>query len=324
MYTYGIYPYWFRWKYRKYPNVHLRKWHFPLLGDYIQYIRDVESGKVHYDHLKQNHEELSQYDIRIEFEGSEPIFKITSPEAHRQFDELHPHKIDRVLEDLGFGKLCLDAFFNIRCTKDFKHRRQVFMKLMTLNSSSKYIPTMIDCFKKISSTWIQGKSYEAIHEMNKFTFTVFVNVLFGTDMHHVATQLIDYEKENGQLEQYELRDFFIKLLKDFVVAWIHPISIFSPVINQYNLLPIFRRNQRNLKNFKDCLRKAMEQVADVNSICYQLMQVENLDKHIILEDIVMFLLAGTETTSHAISSIMFYLKKYPDVLAKLSRELKQH
>ena len=140
-----LYPYYLRWKYSKYPNVKMSKWHFPIFGEYVNCQRNIDQGKVYYNSLKTDAAELSQCDVRLEFQGSTCLVKIVSQEAHRQFDELHPVKIDRVPENTGFGKIFARAFGNIRCTKSFIERRTLFMKVLSLNSSSRYIPAMLTC-----------------------------------------------------------------------------------------------------------------------------------------------------------------------------------
>ena len=321
LYRCFVHPYYIRWKYRRYPNVKMSKWHFPIFGDFINYQRDIDQGKVYYYHLKDDSEELSNCDIRLEILGSKHAFKIVSQEAHRQFDELHPDKIDRICEKLGAGKIFPNAFGNIRCTKSFTERRTLFMKVLSLNSSSRYIPAMLKCCEEVVNKWKVGGTYGSIFEMNTIAFLIFTHVMFGEDTHHVAEKRLDYEDANGVIQNISLKDFFINVIRDFMNGWSHFVTLVAPFLNQYNLVNPFRRNQRNFMTFRKALLEAIESSKDKNSICQQVFADKTIDKEIIFEDLFGFMFAGTETSSHSMTSALYYLYKNPDKLAILLKEL---
>lgn len=149
-----------RKRYEKYPNVYVDKVFKPLMGEFYHYAEQVKNDRVFYYHSITRAEVLKDYDIRFSNEGMIPCLKMVSPEAIRQFTELQPSKIDRQREDRGIGKAMPKGFLHIRSDKKFVDRRKQFLTLLSLNSSSKYIPGIIKNVENISSHWKVDESQD--------------------------------------------------------------------------------------------------------------------------------------------------------------------
>ena len=212
VYTVIVQPYLFRRKYKKYPNVYVSDDYYPLTGNFIEMIRDVNAGKVYYQHIRDQGNTICKNDLKLEYKGSQAIFKVVSSKAHHEFSELVPQKIDRQAEFHSFGKLSTTSFAQISTTKNQQKRRKAYIKLLSLNSSSKYIPGFIDCLKSITREWKVGESYSCVKEMNSFTFTVFMHVLFGKDLQNFALHEVDYINDSNQVQKLPFREFIIKLM----------------------------------------------------------------------------------------------------------------
>jgi len=324
IYTTVIKQYLTRRKYRKYSNVYVSDHYYPIMGNYIERLANIEAGSVYYQHLRDQSNTICKHDIKLEYEGSRPVFKVLSPQAHQEFSELVPHKFDRHPDFHGFGKVSMTAFFQVRTSEDTKNRKATFMKLLSLNSSSRYIPDFIDCMKGITKEWKIGESYKCVKEMNYFTFTVFMHVLFGKDLQHFATHQVDYINGANQIEKLPFRDFFILLTKDLAYGWVHPLTLTLPILNKYNLVNPFKRDMKNIEIMKRTLHEITSKCKDEGSIYYKLTQDKDNKEEDIFEDIIGFMLAGTETTSHAIGSAIYFLKKNPNCLAKLMKEFESN
>lgn len=94
-----------------------------------------------------------------------------------------------------------------------------------------------------------------------------------------------------------------------------------PFLNDYNLINPFKRNDRNLKTFRGHLKEIMKSSKDPNSLCHKLFDIKELEYEKTVDDIIAFMIAGTDTSAHAVISILYFLKKYPDVEHKLRTEL---
>ena len=160
--------------------------------------------------------------------------------------------------------------------------------------------------------------------MNSFTFTVFMQVLFGKDLQHFATHQIDYINGSNQIEKLPFREFFVLLTKELAYGWVHPITLTLPILNEYNLVNPFKRNMKNIKAMRTTLKEITDKCKDEGSIYYKLTQGKNNKEDDIFEDIIGFMIAGTETSSHAIGSAIYFLKKNPNCLAKLLEEFESN
>ena len=270
----------------------------------------MKSGKVCYNHIFENSEKIyGDYDLRIMFEGKVPVVRILSPEANKQFAALNDGiKIDRSIENKGIGKMAAVSLINIRSTPYFEKRRKTILGLLSLNSSSRYIPSMVEWIEKHTVNWKEGISYPWITEMNKLTFAVIVDVLFGKDSNILNKMRVNYEISNGVFEEMLIRDALIQLLKDFIDAWISPITILAPFLNIYNITNPFKRNQRNLNAYKSCLKEVFSKISDKDSICSLYLKAEGINSEDIFEDLHSFMMGGTETSAHLVTTIMYYLK----------------
>ena len=86
----------------------------------------------------------------------------------------------------------------------------------------------------------------------------------------------------------------------------------------------YKRDHNNLVILKAWFKKMVDSVTDKNSVCYQVINSQDYTFEEMYEDLITIVVAGTETTSRTIVSILYYLKKCPDKLAKLKKELKDH
>jgi len=154
VYTVIVQPYLTRRYYMKYSNVqgplHVSDHYYPIIGNFIEVIRDIQAGKVFYQHLRDQGNTICKHDLKLDFEGYQYSFKVVSSKAHQEFSELVPHKVDREPDIYGFGKISLNALFQTRTSEDQQQRKRAFMKLLSLNSSSRYIPDFINCLKNIT------------------------------------------------------------------------------------------------------------------------------------------------------------------------------
>jgi cytochrome P450 len=300
--------------------VHLSTYYRAFFGDFYPFIENVKNGKVFYDHLRTDAAEHNKFDMRVVFEGDEPVVKVISAKARQEFQDNIPDKIDRSPETKSVWKIFLESAINKR-SHPAMPRIRVFLEELSMNQSSKYIPHMLQCIQNIMGKWKKGENYGAIHEMNMFTFTAFSTVLFGQDMEHVAYKIIPYDHTDGTTEELPMREFFLAMVRDMATAWMHPLTALLPFLNIYNLINPFKRNQRNLERFKEYLNEAIENTNDEKSIWKRVLKRSTIDKGALLEDFVGLITGGAETISHTLAVVLYYLKKRPDVEKKIMLEL---
>jgi cytochrome P450 len=280
--------------------------------------------KIFYDHHRYIAEEVCKFDFRLEMQGPKPIIKLLSYDAQQGLEALTTDKIDRSREYIGIGKIIGDSFGMSRSNFKAMHRRKLVLNMLSFNACSKYIPIMFDCLKHEIGEWKVGQTFNSVYEMNVLTFGFFTVVFFGEDMLHISHRTIDFENKQNQWEKKNLRDSLIQIVKDFFEGLLHPIASFAPVAAKGEWCNPYKRNRRNLNRFKAALKQAIADSTDKQSICNLLMEDPKIDNNEVFEDILGFLCAGTETTSHTMVVILYQLKKNPDKLAKCMEELEKY
>jgi hypothetical protein len=214
VYTYIVKPLRKRAYYSKYPNVKMSEKFVPVHGDFNKYLTSFKQGKPYYTHYKHEAHETMNYDMYL-FDGlNDDVLKILSHRAKKEMQALIPSKIDRSGLNRSFLKIILNSCISKRSTKDVMGRLKLFTQELSMNSSSKYIPTMIKAVKSVMSRWREGETYQGIKQMNNFTFTAFTMVLFGkatafdNSTEELVNRMVPYESEENKIIEMPLIDFF--------------------------------------------------------------------------------------------------------------------
>ena len=156
VYTGIISPYLLYRKYKNHPNVKVGDRFLPIIGDSLMFMDDIYKGRVFYYSLRKYCNEIKEEDVMLFFLGMEPYFRIRTPKAIRELEKLIPTKVDRESDKIGFGKMNAKGFGHVKSTQSYLDRKKTYMKLLSLNSSSKYIPNMLSSIKTISDSWKIG------------------------------------------------------------------------------------------------------------------------------------------------------------------------
>ena len=159
VYTSIISPYLLYRKYKNHPNVKVGDRFNPIVGDSLMFLDDVNNGRVFYHSLRKYSNQIKDKDVVLFYLGMNPYFKMRTPKAIKELEKLIPTKVDREPDKIGFGKLNGKAFGLIKSTKSYLDRKKTYMKLLSLNSSSKYIPNMLSTLKTNFENWKIGEKH---------------------------------------------------------------------------------------------------------------------------------------------------------------------
>lgn len=156
-------------------------------------------------------------------------------------------------------------------------------------------------------------------------------MLFGEDIESIisgGSKPLLYKNNEDKIEELGIRDFMMNIMHDFVSGYYNPLSGLFPFLNDYLLINPFKRNAVNIATFSKRLAEAIEESKDENSICKRIFkhfdQTNQLEREEVIDDLISFMIAGTDTSSHTVTTILYYLKKYPEVEKKLMEHLKSH
>lgn len=295
-----------------------------MLGDLIYHVYDEKENKAHYDHLRQLANEVCKYDLKVELEGLTSILVFASNKAVEEAVALMPSKIDKKSWPKGLMKMAVGSFSMESTTPLTKSRRKEIFKILGLNSASRYIPLIISKAKEFLEKIEEKGEVDFMNEANFLTFSVFIFILFGDDMNKLTDEKFPYEKSDGTTENISLCEIFINLGKEYMVEFVNPLTSFVPFLNDYNYMGPWRRNNKNFQIFKDALRKMIPESKDKNSLWNMMSQLNQFSEEEIFNDLVLLMIGGSETSSHALTSIFYYLAKFPDARKKLQQEFEQH
>ena len=120
----------------------------------------------------------------------------------------------------------------------------------------------------------------------------------------------------------EFSELFASVVDDIISTVKIVAGIVFPVIIDYNLIEPFKTNAKNIEEMRKILKDFLKNSKDKESVYNKLINEYGVEEHLALDDIIGLLFAGHDTTSHAIVSAIYFLKKYPEVSKKLKTSLK--
>lgn len=261
------------------------------------------------------------------FSGKQAYFLLNSVEALAELKSYVPDKIDRWdYSKKNFGRMCLGSLDQRRSDKEWKRRRDAIMQTIGINFASKYIPLMIQKIKHITETWKEGEWVEFEKHMRSATFEIITEILFGRDISKKIGKF-RYKDTKGNLSEKALEDFIITLSGDVYLATTKLQSIMFPFLIHYNLLPPNNIIYENVRELWGKLREFLDtneddKTSDHKSVYAQVLENDpSMDKTLLMMDMILFYFAGHETSSHAVSSLIYYAKKHPEIYEKCFSEI---
>ena len=278
--------------------------------------QDMMEGKIYYGYSRHHVQEDNGIDIKLRFNGPRCIFSLCSTNALKEFMKLVPSKLDRMPFLSSIGKLFPNSMLQNKSSEDWSERRKAFSSMLDLNSSSKYIPMMLDSVKAYLKDWKEGENIELTNQMNLITFKITISILFGEDSVEYNKKLM-YKHVDGRYTELDSIKFLLTISGDLFKGFYSFKTMAFPFLNSYNIGEPYKTNLENINTFWNYIRNFLENTKDENSAFMRLRKLGYLEDRAIFDDLIGFLLAGFETSSRAVTSTMYHAKKYPDKLRKL-------
>ena len=88
------------------------------------------------------------------------------------------------------------GFSKMKTNENFLERKKNYLRLLSLNSSSKFIPDMLSRTKNRVNTFEVGKKYNSFDELNKITLDIFIVILLGNDVELIAEKKKTFTKSD--------------------------------------------------------------------------------------------------------------------------------
>ncbi|CAI2366752.1 unnamed protein product [Moneuplotes crassus] len=314
----------FRMKYRRYPNVQMSSEATLFKGDHALVEKNVANnafGMWYYYEIALSD---NKPDLYVKFIGPEPMFVIYSTKALAQLKKLTPSKIDRdeTFANKFLGKIFPTSFTQAESGDNWRARRNSLMKAMGLNYASGYIQKLLSCMEQVASQWKPGTKLDFTKDFAEVEFLFMTKVLFGKEF-DLQNFLFDYEQADGKIEQMDMQRVMQKIALDTFEGYLSPLGTLFPFINDYNLLPPYTRIVRNVNRLTQRLHDFLKTCDDEDAVYLKLKNEGVFTEDELIQDMLLQLFAGSDTTSHSVVALFYYIKKNPEVYEKLVKLYEQ-
>ena len=295
---------------------------YPMLGDLYLIDQNVKAKKAAFNHYFTEAIEHKDKDLRIVQFGADININVLSVQAFEEFEKAVPKYIDRFHQtDLPAGNLSPGSLVTVKTDEKWKKKRKEIASAIGISQCSKYIKMMLETtdaqFNKVSA----NQNIDFTLEIKEVTLSIIINVFFG---HNIFDKLGDIRYINpftGEVSHMGFVKLFIVLLADELVAWMSPKGKLFPFLQRWKLAEPYKTNKVNVDHLTGILREYLETSDDKDSIYHELLKTGQFTKEECLMDCMNMMLAGFDTVAHFLTSILHYLKKSPDKLDKLKKEL---
>ncbi|CAI2365110.1 unnamed protein product [Moneuplotes crassus] len=320
-------PYFSRRRFKKYKNVYMYDKAPFVIGDASRYMEDMKKNRVNFYHQIEYAMELKDIDFRVSFIADRTFINVFSMRALKEFVQKVPKFIDRKsLANVGFGKIFPRSSVHQKTGAEWRKRRESFQKHIGINFSSKHIPLMIDCIGDRLNTWKDAKSQkndDLLKDMADTTFAVITKVFFGENISEEMGEIEYIDPTDSTTKMMKFDEFYTNLAKSLMGNRFTLKGLLLPFLDYYNLTKPYSTNYQNLQKLWKVLSEYLDKHPEQDSVYNKLINQKGLTKDYSFQDSLGILFAGHETSSHTISSGLYFLYKNPVIKEKLMEELKE-
>ena len=128
--------------------------------------------------------------------------------------------------------------------------------------------------------------------------------------------------KDGSTTDLSFQDCYFRYARDEFEAQFDSKGKLIPFLEKYKLVDPYKTIEVNKLAIEVVLREFLETSTDDQSVYRQVLDSGSFTKEEVFYDTKLLLFAGFDTTSHGVSTMIYYLYKYPDTLSKLMDELK--
>ena len=340
VYEFVYVPWSYRRLYKKYPNVMMTSKFYPLLGDVKLIQQNVSSGKGSFYHFYEEAlEHAEKIDIRLTQIGPVTRLEACSIKALKEFEKLVPYKLDRRSKGLSPTTRLFTGSFALRNSdKSWLNRRTAVIKLLGNNKCSEYIKMINQTIDNQIDLVKEGEKINFGNFLSNTTFMIISKILFGSDIEENMPKGTYTDPKTKKEELLPFKDLFMKTARNEFEAFVSPFGKLFPTLAENNLIEPYKTNSKNIAEFKRTIQEFCENSSDKDSIYNFLRNYEILDngkpsngksingfsKDECVNDTLLLLFGGFDTSSHTITSALYFLKRNPDKLEKLMVDLKEH
>ena len=242
-----------------------------------------------------------------------------------EVEKLIPHKIDRGEPlDTPAGHMMPTSFPIQGSTDDIIKRKKAAIEYLGINRTSSYIPIMIGAVNSHIGSLKVGQEVNFSTLAKHISFEILSKQLLGKDYNEIKMDFDYLCSDTKSIIKMSFPSFFMKLLDDELDAYTSPVSKLLKFLADSHLIEPYKTNYRNNLYLRKRLQELLEASTDTESMYYGLKNLNNVSIEDCIMDLLSLIFAGFDTTSRAICTSLYYLKKHPKVHDKLMDEIRKH
>ena len=293
-----------------------------MIGDVGLFIKYEREDKYRFYFEIENILQNPNIDFNICQSADIFFFDVVSNKAKTEVEALIPHKIDRSDHEGFFLKeLMHNSFGVLPSNKQWDERRKFYIRTLGINFASQYIELMINTVDNWAKNLPADKVLDIGFEMSRVTFRIISKILFGRDLDKMK-KWVYISPFEGYREEMSFEDWYLKYSKDELLIFMSPKRALLPFMYKNRLINPFKASRNNKISIDQTLREFLDSSTDDQSIYRQVLNSGKFTKEEVFYDTELLLFAGFDTSSHGITSMIYFLYKYPLTLSKLMGELK--
>ena len=147
-------------------------------------------------------------------------------------------------------------------------------------------------------------------------------IIFGDDLHEKLDKAVYIDKQ-GIEHSIQMHDSLEKISRDCTKAGFNPLNALFPWMVEYSIGKTNRTNTKNSDDVVRVIKKFLKESEDKDSVYYKVLEDKVATSDEIFNDVMSFMFGGHETTSRALTTALFQLKKNPLVFKKLKEEVEE-
>ena len=256
---------------------------------------------------------------------------LCSHKAVSQFKQLCPNKIDRSdFEKRMYGKMYATSFDKIRFSNEWKKRQQLFFKHGNIKNPSVVIPIMIEQLEQRINSWDVDKEIEFVDEFGDMTSKVICTTLFGSQfLSAEGVELWNIKLKDGSYQKMTFTEAVRFIPDEWDDSNDSLLASMFPSLNNKSLIEPFKTDSENIREIHRVLlnfwtKNGTRDKWEIEILKNAEGHLKNIDETSFINDLFNLLDAGSGTILFAITSWLFRLKQYPEVMNKLMKELEQN
>lgn len=214
---------------------------------------------------------FKKYDVEVSFIGKTWYVSTMSIEASQQAENYVGSSLDRLLQSQVLKNLCPYALVHNSNSDKIEKRKKFLSKAISNKSCQQYIPKM-EKFLKDAGV---GKINE--NEIHRLVFGMLVAAIFGDGVQHIFDEVLEYDQQGwpGLLGTFDTK-FKIKIAH---------------------------------KKAREVIKKWVYETKDEDWLFSHVMIDSEDSKDIIFDDLLSFLLLGSQKVSDAVNLYLKYINK---------------